>query len=69
MTESVNGGVPALIEDLGGKGVGSMVSNEWGAAHVMEVLSRAFPEACASGQLKVYHVPGNSMSGMSSWLQ
>ncbi|MFJ6636721.1 hypothetical protein ACIQMR_35960 [Streptomyces sp. NPDC091376] len=46
-----------------------MVSNEWGAAHVNEVLSKAFPEAYASGQLKAYHVPGNGMSGMSSWLQ
>ncbi|MCL6293320.1 putative T7SS-secreted protein [Streptomyces sp. 43Y-GA-1] len=59
----------ALNEDLGGKGVRYMVSNEWGAAHVNEVLSKAFPEAYASGQLKVYHVPGNGMSGMSSWLK
>jgi RHS repeat-associated protein len=59
----------ALNEDLGGKGVRYMVSNEWGAAHVNEVLSKAFPEAYASGQLKAYHVPGNGMSGMSSWLQ
>ncbi len=34
-----------------------------------EVLSKALPEAYASGQLKEYHVPGNSMSGMSSWLK
>jgi RHS repeat-associated protein len=59
----------ALNEDLKGKGVRYMVSNEWGAAHVNEVLSKAFPEAYASGQLKAYHVPGNGMSGMSSWLQ
>ncbi|MFF8974816.1 RHS repeat-associated core domain-containing protein, partial [Streptomyces sp. NPDC014995] len=59
----------ALNEDLGGKGVRYMVSNEWGAAHVNEVLSKAFPEAYASGQLRAYHVPGNGMSGMSSWLQ
>ncbi|PZH18457.1 type IV secretion protein Rhs [Streptomyces sp. NTH33] len=59
----------ALNEDLRGKGVRYMVSNEWGAAHVNEVLSKAFPEAYASGQLKAYHVPGNGMSGMSSWLQ
>ncbi|MEU0395315.1 putative T7SS-secreted protein [Streptomyces sp. NPDC006208] len=59
----------ALNDDLGGKGVRYMVSNEWGAAHVNEVLSKAFPEAYASGQLKAYHVPGNGMSGMSSWLQ
>ncbi|MGX1274857.1 putative T7SS-secreted protein [Streptomyces phaeoluteigriseus] len=59
----------ALNEDLKGRGVRYMVSNEWGAAHVNEVLSKAFPEAYASGQLKAYHVPGNGMSGMSSWLQ
>ncbi|MEU8540730.1 putative T7SS-secreted protein [Streptomyces sp. NPDC048717] len=59
----------ALNEDLGGKGVRYMVSNEWGAAHVNEVLSKAFPEAYASGQLRAYHVPGNGMSGMSPWLQ
>ncbi|MFJ6405457.1 putative T7SS-secreted protein [Streptomyces hydrogenans] len=59
----------ALNEDLGGKGVRYMVSNEWGAAHVNEVLSKAFPEAYASGKLRAYHVPGNGMSGMSSWLQ
>ncbi|WP_190195350.1 RHS repeat-associated core domain-containing protein, partial [Streptomyces minutiscleroticus] len=59
----------ALNEDLGGKGVRYMVSNEWGAAHVNEVLSKAFPEAYAGGQLKAYHVPGNGMSGMSAWLQ
>ncbi|MEU2135062.1 putative T7SS-secreted protein [Streptomyces sp. NPDC018352] len=59
----------ALNEDLGGKGVRYMVSNEWGAAHVNEVLSKAFPEAYASGQLKAYHVPGNGMSGMSKWLK
>ncbi|MEV4333397.1 putative T7SS-secreted protein [Streptomyces sp. NPDC049597] len=59
----------ALNEDLGGKGVRYMVSNEWGAAHVNEVLSKAFPEAYASGRLRAYHVPGNGMSGMSSWLQ
>jgi hypothetical protein len=59
----------ALNEDLKGKGVRFMVSKEWGAAHVNEVLSKAFPEAYASGQLKAYHVPGNGMSGMGSWLQ
>ncbi|MFE6497206.1 hypothetical protein [Streptomyces sp. NPDC057748] len=59
----------ALNEDLGGKGVRYMVSNEWGAAHVNEVQSKAFPEAYASGQLKAYHVPGNGMSGMSPRLQ
>ncbi|WDG32325.1 hypothetical protein N7925_30320 [Streptomyces sp. CA-278952] len=36
---------------------------------VVEVLSKAFPEAYVSGQLKAYHVPGNGMSGMSSWLK
>ncbi|MEU3206069.1 hypothetical protein ABZ702_19755 [Streptomyces cyaneofuscatus] len=46
-----------------------MVSNEWGAAHVNEVLSKAFPEAYASMQLKAYHVPANGMSEMSSWLK
>lgn len=59
----------ALNEDLGGKGVRYMVSHEWGAAHVNEVLSKAFPEAYAGGQLKAYHVPGNGMSGMNSWLK
>jgi RHS repeat-associated protein len=59
----------ALNEDLGGKGVRYMVSNEWGAAHVNEVLAKAHPEAYASGQIRAYHVPGNGMSGMSSWLQ
>ncbi|MGW2088155.1 hypothetical protein [Streptomyces sp. NPDC001880] len=54
----------ALDEDLGGKGVRYM-----GAAHVNEVLSKAFPEAYASGQPRAYRVPGNGMSGMSSWLQ
>ncbi|RPK81284.1 MULTISPECIES: putative T7SS-secreted protein [Streptomyces] len=32
-------------------------------------LSKASPETYAGGQLKAYHVPGNGMSGMSSWLQ
>jgi RHS repeat-associated protein len=59
----------ALNEDLGGKGVRYMVSNEWGAAHVNEVLAKAHPEAYASGKIRAYHVPGNGMSGMSSWLQ
>nr|WP_237540513.1 RHS repeat-associated core domain-containing protein [Streptomyces sp. SID4917] len=58
----------ALNEGLDGKGVRYMVSNEWGAAHVNEVLARVFPEAVASGKLKAYHVPGNGMSGMSAWL-
>ncbi|MEU1278357.1 putative T7SS-secreted protein [Streptomyces sp. NPDC005805] len=58
-----------LNESLGGKGVRYMVSNESGAAHVNEVLSKAFPEAYANGTLRAYHVPGNGMSGMSSWLQ
>ncbi|MGP3634388.1 hypothetical protein ACTU45_13630, partial [Streptomyces sp. 24-1644] len=54
----------ALDEDLGCKGVRLMVSSEWGApAHVNEVLSKSSPGACASGQLKAYHVPGNGMSG------
>ncbi|WP_251023392.1 hypothetical protein [Streptomyces sp. ISL-10] len=61
--------LPALNEDLGGKGVRNMVSNEWGAAHVNEVPSMAFPEAYASGQLRAYHARGNGMSGMSSWPQ
>lgn len=33
-----------------------------------DVLSKAFPEAYAGGQARMYHVPGNGMSGMSSWL-
>ncbi|MER5771892.1 RHS repeat-associated core domain-containing protein, partial [Streptomyces sp. NPDC001985] len=59
----------ALNEGLEGRGVRYMVSNEWGAAHVNEVLARAFPEAVANGTLKAYHVPGTGMSGMSAWLQ
>lgn len=34
------------------------------AAHVNEVLSKAFPDAYASGQRKAYQVPGNGMSGI-----
>lgn len=40
-----------------------------GEGGLLQQLTKAFPEAYASGQLKAYHVPGNGMSGMSSWLQ
>lgn len=57
-----------LNDGLGGKGVRYALSNAAGAAHFRQLLGTHFPEAIVSGELAVFHVPGNGMSGMSKWL-
>lgn len=51
-----------LNRSLGGRGVRFAVSSEHGRKHFQQMFEREFPDAMATGDLQVWHVPGDGMS-------